>query len=234
MSVRVQPADAGGASASTAIDGPADPEGQPDVATHDVPAKRDWMPRLEVIAAKPGPRDRIRRSVTQRLPLVTALATTLALLLMAAPAEAARRTVHDTEGDAPARLDITRFTVRNTSTRITAVIHVQNLRKTGVFQQRYYDSTFDTLLSYGVQVRRDRKGHLHVHAFRDDENGDNNISCRGMRGHWLIDRNLVTTSMPVRCATGVSFNPLHAYAASFDPGDLGVADSTGSFAVQRN
>ena len=142
--------------------------------------------------------------------------------------------MNDTAGDAPARLDITRFTVRNTSTRIAAVIHVRNLRKTGVFQQRYYDSTFDSLLSYGVQVRRDRKGHLHVHAFRDDENGDNNISCPGVRARWLIDRDRVTTSMPVGCATGVSFDPLHVYAASFDPGDLGVADSTRSFAVQRD
>jgi hypothetical protein len=177
---------------------------------------------------------RTRTRLTRLFALLTALATMLALLLTVSPAEAARRTVHDTKGDASARLDITRFTVRNTSKRISAVIHVKNLRKTGVFQQRYYDSTFDTLLSYGMQVRRDRKGHLHVHAFRDDENGDNNISCSGVRGHWLIGRNLVTTSMPVRCATGVAFNPLHVYAASFDPGDLGVADSTRSFAVQRN
>jgi len=158
----------------------------------------------------------------------------LALLVLVAPADAARRTVNDATGDAPARLDITRFTVRNTSERITAVIHVQNLRKTGFFQQRYYDSTFDSLLSYGVQVHRDRKGRLHVHAFRDDENGDNNISCPGIRAHWLIDRDVVTTSMPVSCATGVSFDPLHVYAASFDPGDLGVADSTRSFAVKRD
>ena len=148
--------------------------------------------------------------------------------------KAASRTVNDTAGDAPARLDITRFTVRNTSTRIAAVIHVRNLRKTGIFQQRYYDSTFDSLLSYGVQVRRDRKGHLHVHAFRDDENGDNNIPCRGVRARWMVHRDRVTTSMPVRCATGVAFQPLHVDAVSFDPGDLGVADSTRSFAVQRD
>ena len=48
-----------------------------------------------------------------------------------------------------------------------------------------------------MQVRRDRKGHLHVAAFRDDENGDNNITCPGVRGHWLMRRNLVTTSMPI-------------------------------------
>jgi hypothetical protein len=162
------------------------------------------------------------------------LATTLGLLFMAIPADAASRTVHDTEGDASARLDITRFTVRNTSKRIVSVIRVQDLRKSGVFQQRYYDSTFDSLLSYGVQVRRDRKGHLHAAAFRDDENGDNNIRCRGVRARWLIARNKVTTSMPVRCATGVAFDPLHVNAVSFDPGDLGVVDSTRSFAVQRD
>ena len=183
---------------------------------------------------KPEPRDRIRTRLAQRLVLSTALATTLGLLLTVVPAEAATRTVHDTAGDAPARLDITRYTVTNTSKRIVAVIRVKDLRKTGVFQQRYFDSTFDSLLSYGVQVRRDRKGHLHVAAFRDDENGDNNIACRGVRGHWLMDRNLVTTSMPVRCATGVAFDPLHVNAVSFDPGDLGVADSTRSFAVQRD
>jgi hypothetical protein len=184
--------------------------------------------------ARPRHRDRGRTHVARLLVLSTALATTLGLLLMAVPADAASRTVHDTEGDASARLDITRFTVRNTSKRIAAVIRVQDLRKTGVFQQRYYDSTFDSLLSYGVQVRRDRKGHLHVAAFRDDENGDNNIRCRGVRARWLIARNKVTTSMPVRCATGVAFDPLHVNAVSFDPGDLGVADSTRSFAVQRD
>ena len=166
--------------------------------------------------------------------LLAALATTLGLLLAAAPAEAASQTVNDTQGDAPARLDITQFTVHNTSKRITAVIHVRDLRRTGVFQQRYYDSDFDSLLSYGVQVRRDHQGRLHVHAFRDDENGDNNIRCRGVRAHWRLHRNVVTTSMPVRCATGVAFDPLHVYAASFDPGDLGVADSTQTFAVARN
>jgi len=183
---------------------------------------------------EPKPRDRIRSRPVQRLPLTTALATAMGLLLTVAPAQAATRTVHDTAGDAPARLDITRYTVTNTSTRIVAVIRVQDLRKTGVFQQRYFDSTFDSLLSYGVQVRRDRKGHLHVAAFRDDENGDNNITCPGVRGHWLMRRNLVTTSMPVSCATGVAFDPLHVNAVSFDPGDLGVADSTRSFAVQRD
>jgi hypothetical protein len=168
------------------------------------------------------------------LRLLTAMAAMLALLLTTAPAEAAQRTVHDARGDAPARLDITRFTVRNTSHRISAVIHVRDLRKTGIFQQRYYDSTFDTLLSYGVQVRRDRHGHLHVHAFRDDENGDNNIRCRGVRGRWLMHRNKVVTSMPVRCATGVAFEPLHVNAVSFDPGDLGVTDETRSFAVKKD
>jgi hypothetical protein len=166
--------------------------------------------------------------------LITVALTTVILMLTAAPADAARRTIHDARGDASARLDITRYTVTNTSARITAVIHVRDLRRTGVFQQRYFDSTFDTLLSYGVQVRRDRHGNLHVHAFRDDENGDNAIRCRGVRGHWLIHRNMVTTSMPVRCATGVAFNPLHVNAVSFDPGDLGVADSTRSFAVARD
>lgn len=168
------------------------------------------------------------------LSLLTVVSATLALLLTAAPAQAAQRTVHDARGDAPARLDITRFTVRNTSQRISAVIKVRDLRRTGTFQQRYYDSTFDTLLSYGVQVHRDRHGHLHVHAFRDDENGDNNIRCRGVRGHWLMHRNRVVTSMPVRCATGVAFEPLHVNAVSFDPGDLGVADETRSFAVAKD
>ena len=173
-----------------------------------------------------------------RLPAVLSLlavpAATVALVLSVAPAEAAHRSVPDTRDDAAARLDITRFEVRNTSQRISAVIHVQNLKKTGIFQQRYFDSTFDTLLSYGVQVHRDRRGHLHVHAFRDDENGDNNIRCRGVHARWLIHRNVVRTSMPVRCATGVAFDPLHVNAVSFDPGDLGVADSTRSFAVKKD
>lgn len=173
-------------------------------------------------------------TVRRRVALTAVTTTTLALLLTTAPAHAARRTVSDTVGDAPARLDITRYTVRNTTSRITAVIHVQNLRKTGIFQQRYYDSTFDSLLSYGVQVHRDRRGRLHVHAFRDDENGDNNIPCRGVDADWDVRRDRVTTTMPVRCATGVAFDPLHVNAVSFDPGDLGVADSTRSFAVQRD
>jgi hypothetical protein len=169
-----------------------------------------------------------------RLLLPLTAATTMVLLLAAAPAQAAHRTIHDTSGDAAARLDITTFTVRNTSDRISAVIHVRNLGKTGVFQQRYFDSASDSEPSYGVQVHRDRRGRLHVHVFRDDENGDHNIACRGVRGHWLIKGSEVRTSMPVRCATGVAFDPLHVYAASFDPGDLGVADSTKTFAVQRN
>jgi hypothetical protein len=169
-----------------------------------------------------------------RLLTLVIATSTVALLLAAAPAQAERRTVHDTRGDAPARLDITRFTVRNTSDRISAVIRVKNLRRTGVFQQRYYGSDFDTLLSYGVQVHRDRRGHLHVHAFRDDENGDTSIRCRGVRARWLVHRDRVTTSMPVRCATGVAFQPLHVRAVSFDPGDLGVADETRFFAVQQN
>ena len=166
------------------------------------------------------------------LTLLVATATVLALV--AAPAEAARRSVADPVGDAPARLDITRLTVSNTSDRIRAIVHVRDLRRTGTFQQRYFDSEFDTLLSYGVQVRRDRHGRLHVHAFRDDENGDNFIACPGVRGRWLMDRDRVVTSMPVRCATGVAFDPLHVNAVSFDPGDLGVADSTRSFAVARD
>jgi hypothetical protein len=164
----------------------------------------------------------------------TALAGSLALPLTAVPADAAHRSVSDATGDAPARLDITRLTVSNTSDRIRALIHVRDLRRTGVFQQRYFDSTFDTLTSYGVQVRRDRHGVLHVHAFRDDENGDNVIVCPGVRARWLRDRDRIFTSMPVRCATGVAFDPLHVNAVSFDPGDLGVADETRSFAVARD
>lgn len=174
--------------------------------------------------------------MTLRAPhvLLAATTTALAVLVTVAPAQAAHRTVHDTQGDAPARLDITRYDVRNTSKRITAVIRVKNLKRTGIFQQRYFDSAFDDEPSYGVQVRRDRHGHLHVHAFRDDEDGDNNIPCRGVRAHWLPVRNRVTTSMPVRCADGVAFDPLHAHAVSFDPGDLGVADSTSFLEVPRD
>jgi hypothetical protein len=188
-------------------------------------------PQPTDVPEQSSPRSRIR---TRSGALLVAVVAALALLLAVGPAEAALRTVHDTKGDAPARLDITRYDVRNTSKRITAVIHVADLRKTGVFQQRYYDSTYNSWLSYGVQVHRDRHGHLHVHAFRDDENGDNNIRCRGVSGHWLRKSNRVTTTMPVRCAKGVAFKPLHVYAASFDPGDLGVADATKSFAVPIN
>ena len=55
------------------------------------------------------------RTKLRLLSLTCALAATLALSLAAGPAQAARRTVLDAHGDAPARLDITRFTVRNTS-----------------------------------------------------------------------------------------------------------------------
>jgi hypothetical protein len=177
--------------------------------------------------------------MTLRLPrlLIATTATAVALmvtvLVTVTPAEAAHRTEQDTHGDAPARLDITKYDVRNTSTRITAVIHVKELKKTGIFQQRYYDSAFDDEPSYGVQVQRDRHGHLHVHAFRDDENGDHNIPCHGVRGHWLRIRNRVTTTFPVTCA-GVAFDPLHAHVVSFDPGDLGVADSTAFLEVPRD
>jgi hypothetical protein len=166
--------------------------------------------------------------------LTLATAATCALLIGVAPAEAAQRTIHDQRGDASPRLDITRYTVTNTSARISAVIHVADLRHTGVFQQRYYDSAFDDEPSYGVQVRRDVKGHLHVHAFRDDENGDHKIPCPGVTAHWLMGRNKVTTAMPVSCANGTAFDPLHVHAVSFDPGDAGVADSTRSFRVQRD
>lgn len=168
------------------------------------------------------------------LAVSAAAATSMSLLLAMAPAQAAHRTVHDTVGDAPARLDITRVRVSNTSTRISAVITVRDLRRTGVFQQRYYDSAFDSEPAYGVQVHRDRKGHLHVYAFRDDENGDHAIACPGVRARWLMLRNKVVTSMPVSCASDVSFDPLHVYAASFDPGDLGVADATRTFRVLRD
>jgi hypothetical protein len=170
----------------------------------------------------------------RRLTLLTTAAASFSLLLTAAPAHAEQRTIHDMRGDAPARLDITKYTVTNTSARLTAVIHVRHLRKTGTFQQRYLDSDFDDEPSYGVQVRRGVHGHLHVHAFRDDENGDQNIPCPGVRGHWFIRGSKVTTSMPVACANGTAFDPLHVHAVSFDPGDLGVADSTRDFTVQRD
>jgi hypothetical protein len=173
-------------------------------------------------------------NVRRLLALLGAIATVVTLLLTMSPAQAARRVVGDTVGDAPARLDVTRYTVRNSSTRISAVIHVQNLKKTGILQQRYYDSAFDDEPSYGVQVQRDRHGRLHVHAFRDDENGDHNIVCRGVRARWLPVRNRVTTWMPVRCADDVAFAPLHAHVVSFDPGDLGVQDSTTFVAVPRD
>jgi hypothetical protein len=166
--------------------------------------------------------------------LLAATATALAVLVTVTPAQAAHRTVHDTQGDAPARLDITKYDVSNTSKRITAVIHVKNLKKTGIFQQRYFDSAFDDEPSYGVQVHRDRHGHLTVHAFRDDENGDHNVPCPRVRAHWLPVRNRVTTSMPIACTNGVAFDPLHADVVSFDPGDLGVADSTAFLRVPRD
>jgi hypothetical protein len=174
--------------------------------------------------------------MTTRLPriLVATAAALSAVALTMGPADAAHRTLHDTEGDAPARLDITRYDVRNTSQRITAVIHVKNLGKAGIFQQRYYDSAFDDEPSYGVQVQRGRHGHLHVHAFRDDENGDQDVACPHVRAHWLPGRNRVTTSLPLTCTTGVAFAPLHADVVSFDPGDLGVQDSTKFLRVPRD
>src|SRR3954466_15206002 len=82
------------------------------------------------MVAKSGPYARMRNRCAQLLLLGTALATTIGLLLTVAPAEAASRTVHDTAGDASARMDITRYTVSNTSKRIVAVIRVQDLRRT--------------------------------------------------------------------------------------------------------
>ncbi len=174
------------------------------------------------------------RTKVRLVSFTCALAATLAPVVAAGPAHAATRAVSDTEGDAPARLDITRYFVSNTSSRIRAVIRVKKLGKTGVFQQRYFDSAFDSEPAYGVQVRRDAKGHLHVHAFRDDENGDHDITCDGVRGHWRIKESRVVTLMPVSCASDVSFDPLHVYAASFDPGDLGVADATRTVRVARD
>jgi hypothetical protein len=174
--------------------------------------------------------------MTIRLPrvLLAATATVSAVLLTVGPANAAHRTEQDTPGDAPARLDITRYGVTNTSQRITAVIHVQNLKKTGIFQQRYYDSAFDSEPSYGVTVRRDRHGHLHVRAFRDDENGDHDIACPDVSARWQPVRNRVRTSMPVSCTNGLDFDPLNADVISIDTGDLGVKDSTKFLAVPRD
>src|SRR4051812_41459761 len=88
MSIRVLPRDAVTAAESTALP-------RPDLAGA-------ATPRCHGIRTRGG----------RLLPLAAALGTMLALLVLVAPADAARRTVNDATGDAPARLDITRFTVR--------------------------------------------------------------------------------------------------------------------------
>lgn len=130
------------------------------------------------------------------------LALLAALVVTALPATASAETGHksDPSGDAPARIDIKRFEVRNATHRFTARADVRNLRQKGTLTFEYWRGTTGSPPMQSLLVVVDRvdgatRGRFFTCGFEDCAPAH----CAGLRSVWRAGQDFVRISAPQRC-----------------------------------
>jgi hypothetical protein len=130
---------------------------------------------------------------------LTAFALALVGPISSASAE---RGVQDApDGNAPARIDITRFTVDNGQRWFTMKVDVRNLREKGKFEFSYWrgvDGPTPSMRSLIIAVHRvdgETRARFFSCGFEDCIVG----SCPRLRASWRSDVDVVRVSAPQRC-----------------------------------
>lgn len=114
--------------------------------------------------------------------------------------------IADKHKDAAARLDVTRARVVLTAKRLTATIHVRDLRKYGAFSLVYYQPTEDwdtynehlTIWRYGKKVRSHA---VVVNSLMAEASGAHyyGAGCK-VAAKWNAKKNFVRVSVARKCA----------------------------------
>lgn len=128
-------------------------------------------------------------------------AVMLALVGSVSSASAERGVEDAPDGDAPARIDITRFTVDNGQRWFTMRADVRNLRQKGKFEFSYWrgvDGPTPSSRSLIITVHRvdgETRARFFSCGFEDCIVG----SCPRLRAAWRSDLDFVRVSAPQRC-----------------------------------
>jgi len=128
-------------------------------------------------------------------------AVVLALVGPISSASAERGVQDAPDGDAPARIDITRFTVDNDQRWFTMKVDVRNLREKGKFEFSYWrgvDGPTPSMRSLIITAHRvdgETRARFYSCGFEDCIVG----SCPRLRVSWRSDLDFVRVSAPQRC-----------------------------------
>jgi hypothetical protein len=142
---------------------------------------------------------------TRSLSTLSAAVAVLAAIGAAAPASAATKVVSDAHGDARARFDITSGTFNNGEKRLSAKVHVDNLRYGG---EQYYSLTFsprhnpDIFFTAFSKLHADNSLTNRLTVFNDI--GEvSRIPCN-VTSIWSPESDTVKVSLPRSCVDGLT------------------------------
>lgn len=136
------------------------------------------------------------------------VAAALLVLGTATTASAETGSKTDPSHDAAARIDLTKFTVKNGDHRVHFKVLVRDLRQRGSFSFHYWGGTHGQppARSAIVSVRL-KGGEPKARFFACDTEQCPKEPCAGLRATWDQETNVVTASLPQRCYPRPASNP---------------------------
>jgi len=136
------------------------------------------------------------------------VAAALLILGTATSATAETGSKSDPSHDAAARIDLTKFTVKNGDHRVNFRVKVRDLRKRGSFSFHYWGGIHGQppARSAVVSVRL-KDGEPKAGFFACDPEECPREPCQGLRATWDQETNVVTASLPQRCYPRPASNP---------------------------
>jgi len=143
--------------------------------------------------------------------IVTAVVA-LAAVGVAAPAQGLTARVSDPR-DVPATSDITSVTYRNGEVTTGTVVHVRDLRRTGILAVDIAVPDSDFGFTANVWIRSDGSLGKRLQSFSDT--GTGSARCPGLSASWSTVRNVVAVTVPHACLRVLGFLTREYFQARF-------------------
>lgn len=126
----------------------------------------------------------------------------LALLVPAAPASAAERTIRDGADDVPSQTDMLAVEVDNGRRKVVLTVHYRGLRADRRANARIFVDprpSDDTAYIAFAQRKGNGRQKAELQLSTDDEFGGTPVPCEGYRARWAVRRDTLRIVVPQRC-----------------------------------
>lgn len=150
--------------------------------------------------------------------MVVVIAVVLTGLVTVPPAGAAKWSTSDRYRDAPASIDIKRFSIDNGKRRITSVVRFHSLNRRQILNFHIGIATKKNVSAgqYFIRSERARAGKPLEHSLRYGLSATTKVKCKGLVVKW--GRKKVSTKVPQKCL-GRQAGKIRAYAFIYSLSD---------------